>query len=61
MEAAEKNDVRTMKNIGKGLNANARNVVGLAELYKTALFDMIFNATQAKRLNCLTVPQELIK
>ncbi|XP_072244169.1 ankyrin repeat and death domain-containing protein 1A [Leuresthes tenuis] len=26
MEAAEKNDVRTMKNIGKGLNANARNV-----------------------------------
>jgi len=56
MEAAEKNDVRTMKNIGKGLNANARNVVGLAELYKTALFDMIFNATQAKRLNCLTVP-----
>lgn len=29
MEAAKSNDVETMKTLGKGLNANAKNVVGL--------------------------------
>ena len=29
MEAAKRNDVETMKTLGKGLNANAKNVVGL--------------------------------
>lgn len=29
IEAAKRNDVETMKTLGKGLNANAKNVVGL--------------------------------
>lgn len=28
MEAAKRNDVEAMKVLGKGLNANAKNVVG---------------------------------
>lgn len=31
MEAAKRNDVETMKTLGKGLNANAKNVVGPIE------------------------------
>lgn len=29
MDAAKSNDVEAMKTLGKGLNANAKNVVGL--------------------------------
>lgn len=29
MEAAKRNDVETMKTLGRGLNANAKDVVGL--------------------------------
>lgn len=29
IEAAKKNDVETMRTLGKGLNPNAKNVVGL--------------------------------
>lgn len=29
IEAAKRNDVETMKTLGRGLNANAKNMVGL--------------------------------
>lgn len=33
MDAAKRDDVETMKTLAKGLNANAKNVVGLKMTY----------------------------
>lgn len=38
IEAAKRNDVETMRTIGRGLNANAKNVVSLSTFFKHTHF-----------------------
>lgn len=35
IEAAKRNDVETMRSVGRGVNANAKNVVGSQRMHKT--------------------------
>lgn len=48
MEAAKRNDVETMKTLGRGLNTNAKNVVGLNRqtVYLTTQYTALYNITQ---------------
>lgn len=43
MDAAKRNDVETMKTLSKGLNANAKNVVGLKQT--VSQYAALFNIT----------------